>query len=384
MKPKLGGMVRGIRTRFRLSDGPLSRIRPEELSEDADETEVVINHYIRYRYTRILFLLGFVVLAVVLAGIAMGVGAYNLTISEVYSIIFDRLTDWGPLETNAERVVWNSRLPRVLTAVFVGVGLAIAGAAMQSMMKNPLADPYTTGISSGAAFGATLAITMGIQLGTGYEGRIINAFVFSLIPALVIVLLSKFRKPTPAMIILVGISIMYILNAFQSYMMLYADPNATAAVYAWTIGSLSQTNWDTLPFVAVIVIVCAFAIQFMTRTLNTMNSGDSYAKSLGINVDVVRIVILLLISVIAAGVVSFTGIIGFIGLVAPHIARMFVGSDNRVLIPAAAIMGACFVLFSDILARTIASTELPIGIITSMIGGPIFLLLIISQKKEVW
>jgi iron complex transport system permease protein len=252
------------------------------------------------------------------------------------------------------------------------------------MMKNPLADPYTTGISSGALFGATLAMTVGLYIVGGYYGRVLNAFIFALVPAIFIVMLSRWKKPSPAMMILVGIAIMYIFNAFQSYMMLRADPNSASAVFTWSVGSIGMTTWDQLPIIAVISIMGFAALFLMTRTLNALNSGDAYAKSLGINVDRVRIICLILISVVAAGIVSFTGIIGFIGLVSPHIARIFVGSDNRILLPSSALLGACMMLICDIVGFLIIGATLQIGIVTAMIGGPIFMIILIAQQKEVW
>ena len=186
------------------------------------------------------------------------------------------------------------------------------------------------------------------------------------------------------MMILVGIAIMYIFNAFQSYMMLRADPNSAATVYTWSVGSIGMTTWEQIPIIAAISILGFLALFALTRTLNALNSGDAYAKSLGINVDRVRILCLVLVSVVAAGIVSFTGIIGFIGLVSPHIARIFVGSDNRILLPASALLGACMMLICDIVAFLVIGATLQIGIVTAMIGGPLFMIILIAQQKEVW
>lgn len=338
---KIKNTLRDVKLHTRISGYTLNRIRPQALQGNENETDLVVHQYKAYKYSKYIFLLGFVVLILCLVVLHLA-RTYKISFTEVYQIIIDRFLNWNLWEetkTISESVVWDQRMPRMLTASFVGIGLAVAGTAMQSMMKNPLADPYTTGISSGAAFGATLAITMGISVVSGYYGQILNAFIFAMVPALVILLLSRYRRPSPAMMILTGISIMYIFNAVQSFMMLQADPNAASAVYKWTVGSIGTSSWSTLPFIVIIVAVGTAAIQLLTKTLNTMNSGDSYAKSLGINVDRVRIVTMVVVSLLAAGIVSFTGIIGFVGLVAPHIARIFVGSDNRILVPASALMG---------------------------------------------
>ncbi|MBQ3685098.1 MAG: iron ABC transporter permease [Candidatus Methanomethylophilaceae archaeon] len=352
-------------------------------SDTATASQRAVADYKAYRYAKTLMLIVVALLCLVALGVDIGLGPYHIDFLDVYRAIFDRLGDWGGTMTTDEKVVWDLRMPRVLTALFAGMGLAMAGAAMQSMMKNPLADPYTTGISSGAALGATLAMTMGIFLIPGAFGTVVNAFVFALIPAGFIIAMSVYRKPSPAMIILSGISLMYIFNAIQSYLMLVADPNAASSVYAWTIGSLNQASWDNLPFIFCVSLLGGIALMYMARVLNTMNSGDAYSKSIGINVNRARIIVLVTISVVAAGIVSFTGIIGFIGLVGPHIARMFVGSDNKILIPAAGPMGAGLMLLADCVVQTVAET-MPIGIITSIIGGPVFMLLILRQKREVW
>ena len=352
-------------------------------AEGESEEEFVYKEYTVALRSKILFLIGFVILFIVLVGYKITLGEYKIGFIEVYETLWNHITD-NITDPLADNVIIKQRLPRVITALLVGIGLAAAGAAMQSMMKNPLADPYTTGISSGALFGATLAMTLGIYIIGGLYGRVINAFIFAMVPALFITLLSRWKKPSPAMMILVGIAIMYIFNAFQSYMMLSADPNAASTVYTWSVGSLTMTTWEQLPIVAMVTIAGFIILAVLTRTLNAMNSGDAYAKSLGINVDVIRIVCLLVVSFIAAGIVSFTGIIGFVGLVSPHIARIFVGSDNRILLPASALLGACMMLICDIVGFLLIGATLQIGIITAMIGGPIFMIILIAQQKEVW
>lgn len=352
-------------------------------AEGESDEEFVYKEYTIALRSKMLFLIGFIALFIILVGYKITLGEFKIGFFEVYETIWNHITN-NITDPLADNVIIKQRLPRVITAMLVGIGLAAAGAAMQSMMKNPLADPYTTGISSGALFGATLAMTLGIYIIEGLYGRVINAFIFAMVPAMFITLLSRWKKPSPAMMILVGIAIMYIFNAFQSYMMLSADPNAASTVYTWSVGSLTMTTWNEIPIVAMVALSGFFILAVLTRTLNAMNSGDAYAKSLGINVDVIRIVCLLVVSIIAAGIVSFTGIIGFVGLVSPHIARIFVGSDNRILLPASALLGACMMLICDIVGFLLIGATLQIGIITAMIGGPIFMIILIAQQKEVW
>lgn len=357
--------------------------RIEVTSSDEDVTYMV-QSYSAFRFKKVLAIIILIAVLIVASLYGMTIGSYTIRFADVYSIIVDRLLDWGPTETLDQRVVWDQRMPRLLTAIVAGAGLAAAGAAMQSMMKNPLADPYTTGISSGASFGAILAITYGLSFGSTQNATVIMAFIFSLIPAGVIVALSTVKKASASMMILTGISVMYIFNALTSYMMLVASNETMAAAYEWTIGTLSKSSWSSLPIMGVIVLIGSLALILLAGYLNAMNSGDNYAKTVGINVDRIRVVILVIISVVSASVVSFTGIIGFVGLVAPHVTRLILGSDNRYLIPASMLMGATMLVLCDIAAKAFTTTALPIGIVTSLIGGPVFLFLIIRQKKEVW
>lgn len=378
---KIENKLSDIGAKLKIGSGTF---KPKALDGTETDEEITIHQYKTYRWKKMVFILGFIGLFILLLGMELGSGDYDVPLVDVYTILINHIFFGEEIDTLKETVVWNFRATRVFTAIFVGVGLAIAGCAMQSMMKNPLADPFTTGVSSGAAFGATLAITMGIYIIPGVQGQVINAFVFALMPAMFIIALSKFKKPSPSMMILCGIALMYIFNALQSYMMLMADPRSAAQVYSWTVGSITSTTWDEIWYVIGASMAGLVVLLYMSRMLNTLNSGDAYAKSLGINVDHVRIAILLTVSLVTAGIVSFTGIIGFIGLVAPHIARIFVGSDNKILIPVSALLGACLMMFSDLVIQLFCPTALPVGLITSLIGGPMFMILLISQKKEVW
>ena len=184
--------------------------------------------------------------------------------------------------------------------------------------------------------------------------------------------------------ILAGISVMYIFNALTQYVMLTMDEQGMTAAYEWTVGTLVKVNWDNMPLMIIIAALGSAALFYMAKFLNAMNGGDAFAKTLGIDVQKIRILILVMVSVVAAGIVSFTGVIGFIGMVAPHICRMFIGSDNRLLIPSAMVLGAALTVFSDIISRVLVDTDVPIGVITSLIGGPLFLFLVLRETKEVW
>lgn len=307
-----------------------------------------------------------------------------MTMGDVIDVLWNFITMQPQGDTTIAHIVLNLRLPRIIGGIICGFALAVCGAAMQSMMKNPLADPYTMGISSGAGFGAALAMILGIELIAG-GGIVVNAFVFAVIPAVIILFLSRFRKATPTMMVLCGISLMYLFNALTQLFMLIADPDDMSAVYEWMVGSLDGVSYDELLLVLLVTVIGSLYVQYMANQLNVMGIGDESAQTLGVDVERRRLVILMVITLVAASVVSFTGVIGFVGLVAPHIARTLIGSDNRYLIPASGVVGSLLLVASDILARTIASpVMLPVGVITACVGGPLFMLLILRSTKETW
>ena len=346
--------------------------------------EYTIGRYRNFIGTKVIFIVVCVVLALAIAGYAITVGSYPIGFFESYQIVWDHIMG-NPVDATKDLIVWETRLPRVITGVLVGMGLAAAGAVMQSMMKNPLADPYTTGISSGASFGATLAILFSFSFIPGVYSTVVNAFIFSLIPAGIIILISGMRRASPTVMILSGIAVMYIFNAFTTVFMLMADPEDLAAVYTWQVGTLGKSQWGYVPVMAGVTIVGMIVLQLLSNKINLLSTGDDSAKSLGVDADKLRIVCLVLVSFIAAGIVSFTGIIGFVGLVCPHVVRIFIGSDNKYLIPASAAFGVILVLVSDIIGRTIIYPSiLQVGVVTAFLGSPLFLYLLIKSKKEVW
>jgi iron complex transport system permease protein len=342
------------------------------------------NSYRRRIAVRAVFIASCAMVCLVVALYSATLGTYPISAGEVYDIIIKAIAGVDQSGSTAAHVVLQLRLPRILGAIICGASLAICGAAMQSMMKNPLADPYTMGISSGAGFGAALAIIFGFEIVAG-TGIVLNAFIFAIVPAFVILFLSRIRKATPTMMILCGISLMYVFNAMTQLFMLVSSPDDLSSVYTWMVGSLSSVDWTDLVVITIVTVFGSVYVQYMANQLNLMCIGDDSAKTLGVNVDRQRLVILMVITLVAASVVSFTGIIGFIGLMAPHIVRTLMGADNRFLIPGSAVFGAVLLLLSDIIARTIvAPTMLPVGVVTACLGGPLFMYLILRNSKEVW
>lgn len=354
------------------------------MTDDAPEEGTGFRReYRRTTARRVAIIAACIALCLVLAVFAVTIGDYPLSFSEVYGILWDALINMPIGDAEGAHVVLDLRLPEILAAVVCGAAFGICGVAMQAILKNPLADPYTMGISSGAGFGAALAMIVGIEVLSG-GGVVINAFVFALIPTLIILFLSRFRRATPTMMILCGTSLMYLFNALTQLFMIVADPDDLSTVYQWMVGTLDTVTYDDLWIILAVTAFGVVAMQLLANRLNVIGSGDESARTLGVNVDTERLLILVLITLVAASVVSFTGIIGFVGLVAPHIARMLVGSDARFLLPASAAIGAMLLLVADIVAKTVADVMIPVGVVTACIGGPLFMFLIMRTDREEW
>lgn len=346
--------------------------------------------YRRSIVLKIGFIIVCIIIAIFVVGVTLTIGDYDIGFLETYGILWDHVFCNAPLDPldpmyTKDSVIWDLRLPRIMTGILAGAALAVAGATMQTTMKNPLADPYTTGISSGASFGATIAICLGVSFAGGGYIVVVNAFIFSLIPTALIVIVSKMRGASPTTMVMAGIAVMYIFNAFTTVIKLFADPESLSSLYQWSVGSINGTRWEDVMVMIPFVIVGTILIQLLSRQLNVLISGDESAKTLGVDADRLRTISILVIALMTAAVVSFTGLIGFVGLVCPHVVRMFIGSDNRYLIPASAAFGVALLLFADLVGRVaIAPTILPVGVITAFIGGPLFLYLIIRQRRSAW
>ena len=291
-------------------------------------------------------------------------------------------------------VVWNLRMPRILTALVGGVALALAGCAFQSVLRNPLASASTLGIAQGAAFGASVAI---IVLGIGsssamYEGAasfsnpyvtVVCAFAGAIASSLVILALSRFRDMTPETIVLAGVAMSALFTGGTALMQYFAEDTQVAAVVFWTFGDLGRVTYRELPIIAIVTAASAVFFMLNRWNYNAMESGEGSAHGLGVNVNRVRLSNMLIGTLASATVIAFCGTINFIGLVAPHIMRRILGSDYRYLLPASAIAGAVVLLAADLIARTaVTSVVLPISAITSFIGAPLFLYLLLRGGRR--
>ncbi len=340
--------------------------------------------YDTYVWRKWVFMFCCVLVMFVTAGLACTIGPMDITFMETYETIWNHITN-NIQNTAYDYTIIDLRTPRIIMAIAAGAGLAICGACMQSTLMNPLADPYTTGVSSGASFGATMAMLAGVTILGGKYYIVGNAFVFSLIPTALIVGLAKIKKSSPTTMIMAGIAVMYIFNAFTTVMMLMADPNDLQAVYEWQVGSVAKASWDDIMVSLCFVIPGTIIVMLLSKKLNVLSTGDDMASSLGVDASKLRTFMMILVALITASIVSFVGLIGFVGLVAPHMVRLFMGADNRYLVPASAMFGAALLVVSDLVGRVIiAPAVLQVGVITAFIGGPVFLWLLLRKNSNVW
>lgn len=325
-------------------------------------------------------------LAFAVSLVTLGMGVYDISVPDAVSTWFDHLVK-GSDGSRDDVYVWDVRFPRAIAALMVGGGLAIGGAVMQSILKNPLADPYTMGVSSGAFFGAVLSIICGISLIPGLTGdgaTVVNAFLTSLVSVAVIMMLMKSKRMTPTVMILIGIAVMYIFSSANQYLMVTADDSSLAEAYSWRVGTLAEVTWDEIPFIAVSVVSLSALLVVLSKRVNALIMDDRYCQTLGVNVQVTRIILLLIVALLTASVVCFTGTIGFVGLVCPHIVRMFIGPNSRYLLPASFVFGALFMVAIDSIAKVTGVNGLPVGVISALIGGPIFVYLLVKRRNSNW
>ncbi len=337
------------------------------------------------------FLFWIIALIIILAGTVIGaiaVGSTYIEPGEVYKILLNKLTN-GALfssvgEVMTQNIIWEIRFPRVLLGAICGAGLAICGVLMQCVTKNPIAEPYILGISSGASCGAVSIIVLGGVSSLGINSITSGAFVGSIVSGvLVFAIGTQMGKTTSTTrLVLTGMAISTIFSALTN-LLIYSAKNSNQAKNAlfWTVGSLGGAKWEVLLIPSIVLILVIIVSFIMSKSLDILLLGDDSAIILGINVKLIKSIILILATLLTSTLVAITGAIGFIGLVVPHICRTIAGSDHKKLIVLSSLIGAIFLIVSDVLARGLfPPIEIPIGIITALIGGPFFLYLI-SKKN---
>lgn len=275
------------------------------------------------------------------------------------------------------------RLPRIAVAVVAGIGLALCGAGMQIITGNPMASPFTTGISNAAAFGASLAILGGLTIaGSTTLGTIMCAFVAAVLCSILVIAIAAATRMGPATLILAGIALSYLFAALAAGMQYIADEQQLASIIHWTFGDLGRATWPQIAGATAVVSIAVAHVHLNTANYGRLAAGDEVARSLGVPVSRLRVETGLSVTVVAATIISITGVIGFVGLVAPHIAGMLVGGDERYRLPLAAVVGAAILLAADLVGRLALSPVIvPVGIVVSLVGVPVFLWLILREGK---
>ena len=315
--------------------------------------------------------------------LATGVGAVRVAPLEVLGAAWRGLT--GDLAGSNDVIIWQIRLPRVLLAALVGASLSLSGVAFQGIFRNPLADPYLLGVASGAGFGATLVLAFATSLPfLAQLGVPMVAFVFALLSVSLVILFAKQGGRVPLVsLILAGVVVGSSLTAATSFMMLLAREQA-AGVLAWLLGSFALSSWSKVASILPFILVAGVATMLSARALNLLQLGEAQAAQLGLSVETFKYALIVVATLATAAAVSVSGIIGFVGLMVPHAVRLAVGPDHRTLVPLAAVWGALFIVLADLFARTIiAPSELPVGVVTALVGGPFFLYLMRRQKGGV-
>lgn len=342
----------------------------------------ILRHYqaiLRHRLL-IMLLLVAAIIASLLLDFTMGPSGLSL------DVLWQTLTNPAQADAGTRVIVWDIRLPYALMALIVGLALGLAGAEMQTILNNPLASPFTLGVSSAAAFGAALAIVLGIGIpGIPAQWFIsANAFLFALMAALLLDGITRWTNVATSGVVLFGIALVFTFNALVSMLQFIANEDTLQGLVFWTMGSLARASWEKLG-VLLLALVVLMPLSFMSSwKLTALRLGEDRATSFGINVRRLRLATLLRISILSALSVAFVGPIGFIGLVAPHIARMVFGEDHRFYLPASALIGALVLSLASVASKNlIPGVIIPVGIVTSLVGVPFFLSIILRHRGNV-
>jgi len=339
-------------------------------------------------YTIILLVLGLLLLLA--AALSICVGALKIHIGELFSILAYRLnlSDQMDFTRQQEAVFFNLRLPRVMLGILVGSSLSISGAAMQGLFRNPLAEPGLIGISSGASLFAVLVIVLESRFFSflsqtlGYHALAIAAFTGACLTTFIVYRVAVFGgRNNIATLLLVGIAINALAGSFTGLLTYMANNEQLRTITFWSLGSLGGASWKVvsaiLPFVAIPLV----GLPFLAKALNALALGEAQAGHMGVNVQILKRIVIILATLGVGASVAVSGVIGFVGLVVPHILRMAFTADNRLILPGSALLGACVLVLADLISRTlVAPSELPIGILTALIGTPVFIYIILRER----
>jgi iron complex transport system permease protein len=341
-----------------------------------------------YFHIKSLFLLA--IILIILIPLLSSMGTADIPLSEVFAIISKNIGfefsafDYASINPSHEHIIINLRIPRVILSGLVGAILALVGSSFQAVFRNPLADPYVMGTSSGAAFGVTLGLILGINTGIHGVGlTTFLAFTFAVLTTIGVYKLAKIgERISTTSILLAGIVASSIITSFISLIMIF-NREEIANIVLMTMGSFSSTSWNQIYITLPIFIIGTAILLFKFREMNALVMGDNDAHSLGINTERSKTVILLSAAILVAVAVASSGIIGFVGIIVPHFLRILYGSNHRSLLPLSIVTGAIFLMLCDTISRTaLQSSEIPIGIITALLGGPFFLIILKRHKNR--
>ena len=330
------------------------------------------------RKKKLILIFLFFILLISIA-VALTQGVLSISSPDVFKTLITHLNPFdGNIQINRlwDTVIWEIRLPRIILAVFVGIALAIAGAVYQGCFRNPLVEPYILGVESGAAFGAALAIV----IPTFFLSLQLSAFIFGILAVFGAYFLARIRGETPVVtLILSGVIIGSIFSALVSILQYISTDAALRQIVFWLMGGFYYTTWEDVFYIIPVVLICFFAIWILSWKLNVLSMGDDEAKTLGVNPERFKAIFIILATLATAMCVSAVGVIAWVGLMMPHAARMILGPDHRYMLPAAAFLGAIYLVICDTLARSLTTSEIPVGIITSLLGAP-YLIYLIRRK----
>lgn len=323
--------------------------------------------------------LGLAVLAVFAADIAVGPAAIPV------ETLLRGLWNPAALSPGQAVILWDVRLPYAVMAVLVGAALGLGGAEMQTVLNNPLASPFTLGVAAAATFGASLAIVFGLDLPSWGETSAIPllAFVFATGAILLILALTRSLGSSVDVVVLFGIALLFTFEALVWLVQYLADSNALQQIVFWTMGSLTRATWSKIAVLAAVLVICLIAAMRGVWAMTTLRNGEDQARSLGVQVGRLRVVVLLRVSLLTATALSFVGTIGFVGLVGPHIARLALGEDHRLFLPGSALAGALMLSLASIASKTLVpGVVLPIGMVSALVGVPLFMALILGRRRS--
>lgn len=341
--------------------------------------------YAKWR-SKVFIMLGLAAALVFVILFATTIGSAEIPFATSFKIFLSKMPFLGVEQTwpdSSEIIVWDIRFPRALLAGIVGAALSLAGASYQGLFRNPLADPYLIGVTQGAALGAVIAFLLPISIGSVAFGTVpIFAFIGALVSVLIVYSIARSGGTLPTTtLILAGVALGAFLSAIVSYLITVSGDKIHSVVF-WLMGSFSLTSWDEVQIALPIVLIGIIVILLNSRALNLIQLGEEQAQQLGVDVEKLKIILLIAATLVTAVAVSFVGIIGFVGIIIPHAVRLMFGADHRFLLPISVLVGAIFLIIADIVARTImAPTEIPIGVITAFCGAPFFLYLLRKRMR---